>query len=133
MTLQTNDLDVTKLVYKKINYQYYKTKYGCFDVIMDITIGYINATKLCTDGGKDVKDWFRNESNKELILYFENNYQSKITPMTKTLTGSKNTDLIGTYVHPKLIIHIASWVSPAFAWKVSEIVNNNLVREKEDE
>ena len=53
--------------------------------------------------------------------------------MTNILTGGQNSDLRGTYVHPKLITHIASWVSPAFAWKVSEIVNNFLIKEKEDE
>jgi hypothetical protein len=39
-------------------------------------------------------------------------------------TGSKNLTIIrGTYVHPDLIPHIASWESPKFAVKVSKIVN----------
>ena len=134
MTLQTNNnLDITKLAYEKINDKYSKAKYGEFDVIMDMTTGYINATKLCTDGGKQVKAWLRNDGNKELIKYFENSHRSNFTPMTNILTGGQNTELRGTYVHPKLITHIASWVSPAFAWKVSEIVNNFLIKEKEDE
>ena len=72
MTLQTNNnnLDITKLAYEKINDKYSKAKYGEFDVIMDMTTGYINATKLCTDGGKQVKAWLRNDGNKELIKYF---------------------------------------------------------------
>jgi hypothetical protein len=134
MTSQTsNDLAITTLAYEKINDQYSKAKYGEFNVIMDITTGYINSTKLCADGGKQLKNWTRNEGNKELIEYFENSHRLKFEPMTKIVTGGQNTDLRGTYAHPKLITHIASWVSPAFAWKVSEIVNNFLVREKEDE
>lgn len=35
----------------------------------------------------------------------------------------------GTYVHPLLIPHIASWISSAFAIKVSIIVNNFIVNE----
>ena len=128
-----NNLDITKLAYEKINDKYSKAKYGEFDVIMNMTTGYINATKLCTDGGKQVKAWLRNDGNKELIKYFENSHRSNFTPMTNILTGGQNTDLRGTYVHPKLITHIASWVSPSFAWKVSEIVNNHLIREKEYE
>ncbi len=38
------------------------------------------------------------------------------------ITGGKITELRGTYVHPKLIIHIASWCNPEYAIKVSEIV-----------
>ena len=129
----SNNLNITNLAYEKINDKYSKAKYGEFDVIMDMTTGYINATKLCTDGGKQVKAWLRNDGNKELIKYFENSHRSNFTPMTNILTGGQNSDLRGTYVHPKLITHIASWVSPAFAWKVSEIVNNFLIKEKEDE
>ena len=128
-----NNLDITKLAYEKINDKYSKAKYGEFDVIMDMTTGYINATKLCTDGGKQFKNWTRNDSSKELIEYFEKSHRLEFEPMTNILTGGQNTDLRGTYVHPKLITHIASWVSPSFAWKVSEIVNNHLIREKEYE
>jgi hypothetical protein len=38
-------------------------------------------------------------------------------------------ELRGTYAHPLLVPHIASWISPEFAFKVSRIVNDHLVRE----
>ena len=48
-------------------------------------------------------------------------------------------ELRGTYVHPLLVPHITSWISPDFAIQVSEIVNNHMVklyreqiREKDD-
>ena len=99
----SNNLNITNLAYEKINDKYSKAKYGEFDVIMDMTTGYINATKLCTDGGKQVKAWLRNDGNKELIKYFENSHRSNFTPMTNILTGGQNSDLRGTYVHPKLM------------------------------
>ena len=133
MTLQTtNDLDITKLIYEKINKDYSKAKYGEFDVIMDTNTGYINATKLCADGGRRYKKWYENKSNKELIEYF-NGGPNSVRHSYELRDGAKSNNINGTYVHPKLITHIASWVSPAFAWKVSEIVNNFLIREKEDE
>ena len=125
--------DITKLEYEKINNVYSKAKYAGFDVTMNMENGYINATKLCSDGGKQMKNWLRNDGNKELVEFFENSHTLIIEPMTIIVTGGQNTLLRGTYVHPKLIPHIASWVSPAFAYKVSEIVNNFLIREKEDE
>lgn len=142
MTAQSTsrDLAITKLAYEKINGidndQYYKAKYGEFNVIMNITTGYINATKLCADGGRKYKNWNENKTNKELIEYFETNInggQNSGRHSYELRDGIKSNNINGTYVHPKLITHIASWVSPAFAWKVSEIVNNFLVREKEDE
>lgn len=47
-------------------------------------------------------------------------------------TGSSNT-LRGTYVHPLLAPHIASWVSAEFAIKVSQIVNNYIVRDYKEQ
>ena len=128
---------ITKLEYEKINDVYSKAKYAGFDVIMNMETGYINATKLCADGGKLMKNWLRNDGNKELIEFFES-HGSKMSHGLKMITiitsgSDKETILRGTYVHPDLIPHIASWVSPAFAYKVSKIVNNFLIREKEDE
>ena len=121
---------ITKLEYEKIDNVYSKAKYAGFDVIMNMETGYINATKLCADGGKLMKNWVRNDGNKELVEFFEKN-QINNEPVLINVTNYGV--LRGTYVHPKLIPHIASWVSPEFAYKVSEIVNNFLIREKEDE
>jgi len=134
MTLQatTRDLAITTLAYEKINDQYSKAKYGEFNVIMDITTGYINATKLCADGGRKLYKWVENKGNKELVEYYKSQ-SPEFGELTYIINGGSIKQITGTYVHPKLITHIASWVSPAFAWKVSEIVNNFIVREKEDE
>ena len=126
---------ITKLEYEKINDVYSKAKYAGFDVIINMETGYINATKLCADGGKKFFKWNENAGNKELVKYFEENVQSSIRNRCELLITNMAGSYIlrGTYVHPKLIPHIASWVSPEFAYKVSEIVNNFLIREKEDE
>ena len=53
----------------------------------DYRNGYINATKLCKDGGKKYNDWFRLDNSKELIEYYEHNsrhfnYELKIAENT---------------------------------------------------
>ncbi len=126
---------ITKLEYEKIDNVYSKAKYADFDVTMNMETGYINATKLCNDGGKKFFKWNENAGNKELIKYFEENHGSPNLEGHKyeVRNGTKCNNINGTYVHPDLIPHIASWVSPAFAYKVSKIVNNFLIKEKEDE
>jgi len=126
---------ITKLEYEKIDDVHSKAKYADFDVIMNMETGYINATKLCNDGGKKFFKWNENAGNKELIKYFEENHGSPNLEGHKyeVRNGTKCNNINGTYVHPDLIPHIASWVSPAFAYKVSKIVNNFLIKEKEDE
>jgi len=130
-----NAQSITNLAYETINEKYSKAQYGEFNVIMDMTNGYINATKLCVDGGKHMKAWLRNDNNKELIKSFEEIMKSSAQICAELLINNMagSYDLRGTYVHPLLIPHIASWVSPSFAYKVSKIVSEFLVREKDDE
>ena len=65
-----NAQSITNLAYESINEKYSRAKYGEFNVIMDMTNGYINATKLCADGDKRFKKWLENECNKDAINLF---------------------------------------------------------------
>ena len=46
---------------------YWHAAYGPFRVVMMKDTGYINATNLCSSGGKEYKDWTRNNTARELI------------------------------------------------------------------
>ena len=127
-----NAQSITNLAYESINDKYSKAKYGDFDVIMDMSNGYINATKLCADGGKLMKNWLKNDSTKSMITYYKSRWLG-LEPPTFVINGGQIPEITGTYVHPDIIPHIASWVSVEFAFKVSKIVNEFLVREREEE
>jgi hypothetical protein len=121
-----NTLQHTELEYEAIDDTYSKAKYGDFEVIMNIKTGYINATKLCAYGGKRVDNWLSNKNSKELMKEFEDTINISLeTPskILKSISGGQNTTIRGTYVHPDLVPHIASWVSSKFAFKVSKIIN----------
>jgi hypothetical protein len=123
---------ITKLAYEPIDDTYSHAEYGDFKVIMNIKTGYINATKLCADGGKLLKNWSANKNSQELIIECLESHGLETQPVTMTVSGGQNTTIRGTYAHPDLIPHIASWVSPKFAIKVSKIVNEFLIREREE-
>jgi len=130
MNANNNNELIKKLAFESIDDIHSYALYGDFTVTMNTTNGYINATKLCADGGKEMKHWLENKGNKEMVKYFEEN-RSESRPVL--IKDNSYGITRGTYVHPDLIPHIASWVSPAFAYKVSKIVNNFLIREKEAE
>lgn len=135
---------LTSIIYEQINDKYSRGKYGEFEVIMMTSNTYINATKLCNQYYKDFTQWKRNDGSDNLIIEVDTYLQSFTTiqnssnkvqvpgnsqgPQYKSIiiinTGINN--LRGTYVHPLLIPHIASWISPKFAIKVSHIVNDRM-------
>jgi hypothetical protein len=121
-TLIYEDID-----YKHPTYTFGKAKYGEFEVLMIKENGFINATKLCTLAGKNFTDYARRDWFKELVKFYNlllSERSSKIILQTEVIKH-----LRGTYIHPKILPHLLSRLSVEFADKVSDIVNNWVVRE----
>ena len=125
--------DITNIIFKDINNEYSWGKFGNFKVIIMKKNGYINATKLCNDAKtkngekKNFKRWNRNYSTKELIE--EISRSGRIRPDLLYIINVHGDNITrGTYAHPDLIPHIASWASPRFAVCVSKIVNKYFIK-----
>lgn len=94
-------------------------------VINNVTIdiresdGFINATQICKAGGKRFSNWYQLESTKELIKTLEAELNTKVIDVKK---GNSKTFIQGSYVHRRLAISLASWISPYFMTKVSKWV-----------
>ncbi|SFB88284.1 KilA-N domain-containing protein [Brevinema andersonii] len=103
--------------------------------------GYINATALCQSAGKRWNHYISNDSTKEFLGELSGSMGIPITGTSignisiSSVAGIPATGLIqvrqggtpqeqGTYVHPKVAIHLAQWLSPKFAVFVTGIVLN---------
>lgn len=80
----------------------------------DYTTGFINVTKSCQLGNKNYKHWLELKKSKE--------FNNKI-------------DLIlsGIYIHKQLILNISIWILNEFYDKVSNIIENHLIKNFKDE
>jgi len=83
--------------------------------------GFYNATLMCQSVGKQVSDWTRQKSTGA--------YQKRLSE----ITGIPRKDLVsetirseGTWVHRKVALHLAQWISPDFAVWVSDLVEKFL-------
>ena len=140
---------ISELVFEQIDGNFWYAAYGPFRVVMMKDTGYINATKMCSSGDKEYRDWAKNKSSRELIQALENQLalenaqdsvqisncriprlQNLACKHVQTRNRSDEDQLIsGTYCHPLLIPHIACWVSPDFALMVSKVVNGYITQE----
>lgn len=125
-------VDLRDIAFEPINEDYAWANYGDFKVIMMRDNGYINATKLCDKGGKLFKLWKQNKSAEELLDEVSSVVGIPTTDLLTIVKGGNLPLTNGTYAHPDLVPHIASWVSPKFAVKVSRIVNGFLVKQERD-
>lgn len=133
------------IVFEHINEKYAYGAYGEFRIMMMRKNSYINATKLCNENNKQLKHWLENKNGKDLVDEVKKEINrsknsmvgyptieenEEVEPIITIKGGNKKLQLVtGTYVHPLLIPHIASWISPVFAIKVSKIVNEFIVTE----
>jgi hypothetical protein len=133
MTTSTINNTLRDLIFENINDKYSWGNYGEFKVLMMRENGYINVTKLCKEGGKEFRFWRRLDMADNLIKETSSDGHRCTSDILITINGGNQTLLTrGTYAHPDLVPHIASWVSPSFAIKVSRIVNEYFVREEKE-
>jgi hypothetical protein len=120
------------ITFESIDNQYEWGYYFDIKVLIMTQNRYINATKMCQDGGKRYDNWLKNQGSKELINEFESAAINvgDGNNLTILIVGGNNPEYRGTYAHPDLITHIASWVSAKLALKVSKIVNEYLLKEE---
>jgi hypothetical protein len=132
-----------KLIIIKDDREYHYANYGKFIVIMikseDYTNGFVNATKLCQLGNKNYFHWLELKKSKELIKFYETKFGTRDhDDQIKFVFESKGTDKIdlklsGTYVHKQLILNISLWISNEFYDKVSNIIENHLIKNFKDD
>jgi hypothetical protein len=85
--------------------------------------GMINATALCTAGNKLIADYLRLSNTKAYLEAIELDMGIPISRLLESNIGGHN----GTWVHRKIGYHLAQWISPQFAVKVSAILDELFV------
>jgi len=121
---------IQELICESIDDKFAYAKYGEFKVMMMKDNGYINVTKLCKEGEKEFFHWKSLESSKKFLDSFSKGLNIPKSDLL-IIINSGNTNVLtrGTYAHPDLVPHIASWVNHDFAIKVSKIVKDYFIRE----
>jgi hypothetical protein len=82
--------------------------------------GYINATALCQAAGKRWHNYVRNETTGHFLRALDAKTQIRVSELIQEVRSAAGT--AATWVHPKVAIHLAQWLSADFAVQVTEWV-----------
>ena len=82
--------------------------------------GFINATVLCKVGGKKFGHWNFLESTKELIQCLSLKLNIPIEQLKDVKRGGNHS---GSWIHPRLGLCLAQWLSVKFMLEVSEWID----------
>ena len=84
--------------------------------------GYINATLLCNKAGKRFHDYRRLATTEEFLKELSLETGIPASNLIEVFRGRGDRVSQGTWVHPQLAIHLAQWLSSAFAVQVTKWV-----------
>jgi hypothetical protein len=76
--------------------------------------GYVNATAMCQANGREWFTYARSARTQEYIAALKAVPQICGTELVVSVTGG-TPSLQGTWIHPRLAVDLARWISPAFA------------------
>jgi hypothetical protein len=123
MKPSTTQLSLNDVCYKQISGKFYYGIFGDFQLVIDKSTGYFNATKLCAMAKKNFFDWKKLSRTVRLISYLQDETNDKIIYEVKgDNKNDHNKQITGQYVHKDLILDIASWISPKFYRRCNNIV-----------
>jgi hypothetical protein len=88
--------------------------------------GMINATYLCKAGNKLFSDYMRLQSTQDYLKVLESDMGIPISRLLEVNIGGHS----GTWIHRKVGYHIAQWISPEFAVRVSNILDELFISGK---
>ena len=83
--------------------------------------GYLNATAMCQASGKLWGHYRSLASTQSFLAALSTDIGITISDLIQSVKGG-NPHAQGTWVHPKVAIHLAQWLSPEFAVWCSNII-----------
>jgi hypothetical protein len=84
--------------------------------------GYINATAMCQAAGKRWYDYARLDTSDAFVQQLSRSTGIPALQLIQSVTGGGDQvprEERGTWVHPRIAIHLAMWCSPEFAVQVT--------------
>lgn len=81
--------------------------------------GYILATRMCNSAGKRLRKWREYSDTIKFIEVVKQHTKFKEEELIHVYKGNTKKFSQGTWIHPKLAIHLAMWLSSSFCLQVS--------------
>ena len=110
-------------IYVENNERFIVGSYNGLKIYIREKDGYVNASKLCKDSGREFKAFNRTKRFKQILKYYnENEVGEDLHPPIYELNKGYNI-MKGQYITPDLIHFVAEWISIEYSFKVKHIMD----------
>src|SRR5438477_8820944 len=104
---------ISDICYEQIKDDFWYASYLGLKVVMMKSNGYINANKLCSDGGKALKHWLDNKHSKEMLEFYQDTLSAnaRIKALANQVNDSASDGIPSLANQVNISIKIAGGVS----------------------
>lgn len=95
--------------------------------------GYVYATSICQKVNKDLSNYTRLKSTKNMIELISKEFTIPIEQVIIIRKGNSSKTNQGTWIHRELVLHFAIWCSPYFTLQVNKWMEEWFSFKKENE
>ena len=86
---------------------------------------------LACNSNKAARHWFDNQSTKDLIAHINACGGIPTDEILYEKRQNLSIDVRGTYIHRKLVNHVAIWASPVYSWFIMNLLDDIFAKQRE--
>ena len=83
------------------------------------------------NSNKPARHWFENQSTKDLIAHINACGGIPTDEILYEKRPNLSIELRGTYIHRKLVNHVAIWASPVYSWFIMNLLDDMFQKQRE--
>lgn len=129
-------VSLKELCYEKITTNCWYAKFSSFVIVVDLSTGYFNATKLCEINRRDYEKWIGSHKTKKLMNslrrmragYSIREGLDAISYEMRADDPDTGKQIDGTYMCKEMLLDLTCWLSAEFYDKCSEIILRHVER-----
>lgn len=123
-------VSLKELCYEKITTNCWYAKFSSFTIVVDLTTGYFNATKLCEVNRVNYEKWIGSHKTKKLMNslrrmragYSQREGLDELSYEIRAGDSDTAALIDGTYICKEMLLDLTCWLSAEFYIKCSDVV-----------
>jgi hypothetical protein len=116
-------LDIRDMVLSKMQPKYVETVFCGYTIRVRVADGHLSATDLANAADKRWAHYYENDTTEAFLEALAKKMGKEIKDLIDSKRGGHKSSLgKGTWIHPQVAIHFATWLSGDFAADVTEWV-----------
>ncbi|CCA61407.1 hypothetical protein AV955_gp050 [Diadromus pulchellus ascovirus 4a] len=117
-------MSLTNIATAHIKDTFFSGKIGTLKLVVDERTGFFNATHICKQRNKRLKDWLSSRRTSDLIDYVNKHNWTGEGSVLSSIYEVHTDEVAGTYICKELMLDLILWIS----WELYTDFNDAVIK-----